>query len=258
MSVRRVNYTGRRRIPQDRVSIVLLRPREGEFTPVTFDAALNLSGLSFPADARVTIDAYRQTTRQAFAFGTVSTLAPPINRSLEAFDSADAVLFRLRVTDSGNRNGVLLGEADRIRAKANPAEDSDRVPLLPPAPGDLGDQVWRLEIEGSPILRINERLSNWTEAVKSDQFRALVFPSALRDVYRHILSENVRSLEDGTTWQTQWLRFAISIPGVPGIPQSKDGDAEWIENVASAFSRRFGLLDRYQKDFFGQPLREYV
>jgi hypothetical protein len=249
MPIRRVNFTGRKRISGQHVVISLRRSEPNE--AVQFDASIDLATYQVPADALVSVEAYRQTSRVQYPFGTVASITPPSDRSLASFDSPEAVLFRVRVTDVGKRHGLLLAEADRIRPRYGEDEDSNRIPLLPPAPGDLGDQVWRVELEGKPILRLNRNLIDWKEAVKSDQFRALVYPAAVREVLRRVLLDGVRNTEDLGDWRGQWLLFASKVPGVPPVPAKTEDDEEWIDEAVSAFSRNFGMLKRYQRDFFG-------
>jgi len=248
MAVRRVNFTGRKRISLAD-AVISLRPGT-DGAADTFDAAFDLGAYKLPPDALVSVEAYRQTTRITYAFGTVARIQPASDRRLDAFDSVEAILFRVRVTDIGPRHGVLLAEADKIRPRIGDDDDADRLPLLPAAPGDLGDEVWRVEIEGKPILRLNELLFDWKEVVRSDQFRALVYPRAVCDVLRYVLADGVRTVEDLDDWRAQWLMFATKIPGVTPIPASPELDADWLQEVATAFARRFRLLDRYQRDFF--------
>jgi hypothetical protein len=249
MPIRRLNYTDRRRIARHDVQLRLVNPPD---RPVYFEAHVDLSKYDLPVDGKISIEAYRQTARQRFPWGTVSVPNAPADTSLKEFDSPDAVLFRVRVTDAGVRRGVLLAEADQIRPTLADDDDSSRIPLLPPAGGDLGDEIWRVEIEGRPILRINSKLPNWREAARSDQFRALVFPSAFRQVLQYILLvEGYTDTDDPEAWQSQWLLFATSIPGVPGVPKGSEEQREWIEDAASAFARRTRLRARYEQDFFG-------
>ena len=65
--IRRMNYTGRRRIARSRVS-VRLRPVPG--TGWTFDADMDLVDYGFPAEARVFVEAYNATSYMRFAFGS--------------------------------------------------------------------------------------------------------------------------------------------------------------------------------------------
>lgn len=243
MPVRRLNFTKRQRILQKDVEIFL---REQESNTV-FDARLDLTGYGFPADARVFVEAYRQTTLARFDFGTVSVLQVPLNRSLNEFDTPAAILFRVRVTDVSARKGILLGEADRIRPREQDEKPDRRIPLLPPRPDDIEEEVWRVEYEGgATCLVINKRLPDWKETARSPSFRALVFPAAMRQILARILHvEGVTTIEDGNDWRSLWLRFAASLPGSRPVPNADDEYDDWIEDAVAAFARRARLFENY-------------
>lgn len=243
MPVRRLNFTKRQRILQKDVEIVL-RSQEAD---TVFDARLDLAGYGFPAEARVFVEAYRQTTLARFDFGTVSVPQIPPDRSLNAFDSPAAILFRVRVTDASARKGVLLGEADRIRPKEPDEKPDQRIPLLPPRPDDIEEEIWRVEYEGgATCLVINKRLPDWKETARSPSFRALVFPAAMRQILARILHvEGVTTIEDGNDWRSLWLRFAASLPGSRPVPSADDEYDDWIEDAVAAFARRARLFETY-------------
>ena len=238
MPVRRLNYTARQRIAHQDADIVL----RGAGNNVRFDAHLQLPGYHFPPDARVFVEAYRQTILMRFDFGTVSAPTPPEERELTDFPSADEVLFRVKVTAASVRPGVLLGEADQLRPRQSEQKPDRRVPLLPVIPGDLGDEIWRVEFEGRTSLVVNKALHDWKQTVGSNVFRALVFPAAMRQILERILLvEEYRETDDPQSWQSQWLQSAAQIPGSRALPvrgTTEDYD-DWIENAVSAFARHF-------------------
>ena len=66
---RRVNFTGRKRIPRRDVSVSLME-RDG---PRSFDATLRLDGSGLPKDAMVYVEAYHKTDYMRYPFGTVGS-----------------------------------------------------------------------------------------------------------------------------------------------------------------------------------------
>lgn len=246
MPIRRINFTERQRIHRDDVDIVLRRDGDGA---VFFDASINLSSYSFAADARVFIEAYRQTTMVRFDFGTVSVPSPPPDRYLREFESEAEIMFRVRVTAVSQRPGVLLGEADQLRPR-NPGEEPDkRISLLPPVPADLGEEIWRVDFEAAPILLVNQSLPDWKQTVRSEAFRAFVYPAAFREIVHRILFlEAHTSTEDISDWRSRWLLFASRIPGAGGVPKVRDEYGDWIDDAAAAFARHFSLRSRYVKE----------
>ena len=140
MPIRRINYTERRRVGRSDVDIVI---RDKEAAKPYFDAAIRLSKHAFPPDAKVFIEAYRQTNLMRFNFGSVSMPANPADRYLTEFQSVEDVLFRLKVTAVSARPGVLLGEAEQIR----PARGGRRTRATTPsiAAGPMGPRSGSVE-----------------------------------------------------------------------------------------------------------------
>jgi hypothetical protein len=246
MPIRRINFTQRQRIHRDDIGIVLRRDDHGA---VFFDTSLDLSSYGFAPDARLFIEAYRQTTMMRFDFGTVSVPAPPPDRYLTDFESEAEIMFRVRVTAVSERPGVLLGEADQLRPR-NPDEEPDqRISLLPPVPADLAEEIWRVDFEAAPILLVNRNLPDWKQTVRSETFRAFVYPAAFREIVHRILFlEGHTTTEDMSDWRSRWLLFTTRLPGAGGVPKSRDEFDDWIENAAAAFARQFTLRSRYVKE----------
>jgi hypothetical protein len=243
--IRRLNYTGRVRILREDVRIVVTARDD---RPATYTAELDLADYGFPDDARIYVEAYRQTSWMRFPFGTVGTLGPPSSTDLTEFDTPEGVLFRVRITAAGDGSGKLLGEADRIRGRKTDERDEGVEPLLPVRPADLGSEVWQLEISDQPRLLINKDFWDWKAVATAPEFVSLVLPAVLREILRTILVEEKHFDTDDDDPYSRWLRFTASIPGVPDIPDSKAEDdklKEWISDAVSAFCRHRGILDRF-------------
>jgi hypothetical protein len=246
LPVRRLNFTARQRIAQSDVDVILQRAEDG---PAVFNVVLDLSLYEFPFDARVFVEAYRQTTLMRFDFGSVSAPTPPMDRSLVDFPSADEILFRVRVTATSGLPGVLLGEADQIRPHEHEEQRDRRLPLLPVIPDDLGEEVWRVDFNGGTMLLISRDLPNWKQTVSSDTFRALVYPAAMREILERILLiEGYHDLDDPGDWRSRWLLFGSRVPGSRPVPKARDAQEEWIEDAVAAFARHFHLRSRYITD----------
>jgi hypothetical protein len=244
--VRRLNYTARQRISQADVDILLHGTSGG---CGTFDAAPDLSQYGFPSDARVFIEAYRQTTLMRFDFGTVSVMKPPTDRMLTDFADLEEVLFRVKVTAVSGLSGVLLGIADRIRPRSPDETPDQRLPLLPPLPEDLDQEAWRVDFEGGTYLLVSRHLPDWKQTVKSNTFRALVYPAAMRQILERILFiENFVSTDDPGDWRGRWLIFAAALPGSGAVPTGRDAQSDWIESAVAAFARKFNLRTKYCAD----------
>jgi hypothetical protein len=244
MPVRRINFTGRKRILQQSIDLRLESDPAGQ---ASFSASFDLASYQFPPDARVVVEAYRQTTSMRFDFGTVSVPTPPGDTTLAQFATADEVLFRFRVTDVSERPGALLGEADRLRPSTPEQAPDDRMPLLPAHAEDLGQEVWQLEFGEEVRLKVNSGLPDWKGTVRSEAFHALVFPAAMRQVLERILLiEQYTETEDMDNWRSRWLRFGELLPGSSRLPEDRSEHEQWVDDAVGAFARASNLLDLFQ------------
>lgn len=243
MAVRRINYTDRKRVALADAEFILRTNPNGS---ASFDARIDLARYEFPGDARVFVEAYRQTTLMRFDFGTVSTPEVPADRTLSEFETPDEVMFRLRVTAASGNPGMMLGEADQIRPRQQGEEPDRRIPLLPSVPDDLGEEIWRIEFDANTWLKVNNRLPDWKETARSPVFRALVYPAAMRQILERILLiEKFTATDDPEDWRSRWLQFAERLPGSRAVPRAADEHEEWIENAVSAFARQSALRTRF-------------
>jgi hypothetical protein len=74
MAIRRLNYTKRKRIAQAHARVALIQRKN---PPSEFEVNLALESYSLPAEARVFVEAYRQTTWMRFDYGTVAPISRP-------------------------------------------------------------------------------------------------------------------------------------------------------------------------------------
>lgn len=253
MPIRRFNYTGRKRIRLEDVAIAVYECGDGASR---FDADPSLERYELPEDAQVFVEAYRQTTSMRFDFGTVGALQPPGDRTLTEFDSADGVLFRVRVVSMSGRRAILLASAERIRPKRPELKQEERIPLLPvKSSEDLGEQVFSLDFSDRPLLLVNARVGSFREVTRDPAFIALVLPATLRDILTRIVRvEKYSDGDDADDWRSQWLRFATLLPGVPDLPTDDDEDHldSWIDEAVASFCRKSRILAHFQGYWDGE------
>jgi len=249
MSIRRINSTGRRKILRED-ALIFVRPDSDGM--LSFDAKLDLTGYDLPDDARVFVEAYRQTSFMRFPHGTVADpqSPPELARRLTEFASREGLRFRVKVTSTGERAGVLLAEGDRIPVNDDEEQPDDRIALLPTAPEDLGQETWRVDLTGAngPLLLVNKRVANWPAVAASPLFRSLVYPAAMQQVLWHIYKvEETLDMDDTEDWRCRWLRFAAELPCVGDPPTDGDDDhwGEWITTAVESFSRENQMLEHY-------------
>lgn len=253
MTIRRLNYTDRKRLGQAHVKVYLYTAGNG---PAEFDTDLSLGDYGLPPNAIVAVEAYRQTSWMRFPWGTVGHLQPPGDRRLLEFDYPEGILFRVRVTSVDTPQGVLLAETDKIRPRRPEDVEEQRVSLLPVKPDDdLREQIFRVDFDDHPILLINSRLGDWRSVGRDPVFASLVFPAAMREILTRILRiERYFETEDPGDWRSQWLQFSAGLPGVPTPPSEDEIDRidDWIDGAVDTFCRRLDIYRRFEGWWIGQ------
>lgn len=247
---RTFNYTGRRSIQRDDVSVVV-RYIGGNWA---FDADLRLAHYRFPHNAEIWVEAHRQNLWMQWPWGTFSAIRVPANRQLTEFDVPDGVLFRVRVVQPpGPESHKLVAEVDGIQPVKAGAADDRRRHLLVPVPDALDQELWKLDLEQEPpqLLVNRDAKPSWKQLARSPHFVALVYPEVLRRILTNILIEDDWSEDDeGSDWQSDWIRFARNLGGLPLLPQpglKSDRDA-WISGAVAAFARRMQLCAIWERE----------
>ena len=248
MTIRRLNYTGRKRIKREDVMITL-QEKAGE--AAVFDADLSkLPDYKLPEDALVFVEAQIQTRWMRFPFGTVGAPTPAPDRRLAEFDSTEGLQFSVKVASTSGRPGMMLAEADRIPVRLAGDSEGRRSPLLPVKTEDIGHEVYRVDFSGqTPMLLLNRSAGEKDSIARSPLFMSIVYPAAFREVLARICHvEGVRDSDDnGDSWEARWLRFAESLPGMRKAPD-KDDDAsvdEWIDDAVARFAKQQNMLERF-------------
>src|SRR5437763_5250123 len=186
MAIRRLNYTGRKKIRREDVNIALHEKRNA---PATFDADLTkLSEYKLPGDATVSVEARLQTRWMRFPYGTVGAITPGADRALTEFDSVDGIMFSVKVTAVTGNPGKLLAEADGIPIRFPGEAEERRNPLLPVKSDDIGHEVYRLDFSNDPpMLLVNHAAGDKDAIVRSPLFMSIVYPAALREILNRII-----------------------------------------------------------------------
>jgi hypothetical protein len=237
---RHFNYTDRKRIPRERVQIVLKERGGG---PPTFDAVLDLSEMNLPDAGRVFIEAYYRASYMRFDFGTVGKIGSEEDRALRDIDNREHIQFRIKIVDLTEEQGKLLAEVDRIAP--TPADGpAERISILAVKLEDLGNQAWGLDLTDTsiPTLVLNREIGSKEYVRSNETFFALVFPAVVREILTQVLIiEAEQEYEpDGSSdsWQERWLYFVCSMPSVDPLPPT-DAElmekAQWIDHALRVF-----------------------
>jgi hypothetical protein len=238
VTTRRLNYTGCIRIPRRLVSIDVA---DRDDRPPRFSVGWDLSEYSFPPNAVVVAEAQAHWTVMRFPLGTVGEPIAADTIDLSEFDTADGLLFRLKVIGIGAQAGLILGEADGIR----PAVAQSKIEgqsFLAVLPADLGDVTWRLSLDGAePLLLINQRLGDWRSFTRRAEVRALVIP----EIYRQLLQEVIANPPDAdstNSWQFALLETVSAGAGPKPSADSPEAVDMWVDAAVRNFAHKHRLF----------------
>ena len=246
--IKRVNFTGRRRIPRERVQIEVY---DGQ--PRTFSATINLQEIKLLPSAAVFLEAMcaGSTVIERFACGEVENLRTLQNRPLNEIEGEN-VFFTLKVIDRTERFGRILGIAENIRPeRAGKQTAADRRGILAIEPKDLGEEIWQLEFKDHDVfLLVNKGIPGLVDRARSDPlFYAAIYPEVVRRVLTKAFEENVEIDDEDVRWPVMWLRFGKGLhpdrENPPTGHEREDEREDWVEEVVKAFCETHRMKSKY-------------
>jgi hypothetical protein len=243
---RRLNSTGRKRITRDRVTIKLTPPLDA-FSFPSATAQVNLSQLGLDATARVVLEAYFRSSSMRYPCGTVEALSIPTPMTLTDIDRGGAIQFRLLVI-APDDSGRILASAEGLKPLQK-SDSPDRQPLLPLRETDIGEELWRVDLDdrSGPWLVINSSIPGLASQLRSEPLvQGLILPHALREVLRSLPAEGEDQSDHD--WGDDWRKFLeqLDVPVEANDPSDDESRQEWVEEAVDKFSRlkRFAELLR--------------
>jgi len=247
---RRLNYTSRKRIHQEHVTIQMIEPKPGD--PLKARVSLDLLSYSFPADAAVALDAYRSSsgTGMRFDCGTVAKPSIPEVLVLDEIDSGGNVLFRLKVIEKRNNSGRILGSADRIQPRSD--DDNNQKSLFPVVYRDLKDEIWKVDVnyDQRPALVLNNEIPGIQHRVRHDKLlQGLLFPAAFRIVLENTIRDDDDGDDEAPGWRSDWLQFCRDTLGIGEEPPTTGEEArtEWIDYAVRRLCEEFQFMKGIRK-----------
>lgn len=245
MTVQRINFTKRSKLTHDQANVAI-HP-DGDQQPATFEARLKLDNLPpTAADARVFVEAYHQTTRMRFDYGTVGAITePPIeNRRLSEFSDWKDVMFRVKVTDVTDTPGRLIAWAHRIKPKG--PDDQDEPDLVRFRDAELFGRLWDMEFDESGPVVVIERRHGAQNVGRDDRFRAGAYPEIMRRALEHAFIDEQMPYPQEGHWSTTWVRdFVVAKLGKKASPALGADDPkavrEWINEAVELFARKHDM-----------------
>jgi len=243
---RRINSTGRKRIPRDTVDIRLEPLKAAE--PQTASARFGVQEMGFPSNASVVLEAYQRSSAMRFECGTVGAPKIPALLQLNELDRANPVLFRLKVVEGSTGTGKILGSAERIRPTGNDNEDGRRS-IFPIKESDLGAEVWRVTFgDDGPWLVLNYRVPSFKHRILENPLLAgVILPAAFRVVLEHLVEDCIPDDEDDEDWRVLWLRYLRETFGIDddlaGVKEESD-KKDWVDSTVRSFCEAHDFIDR--------------
>ena len=248
---RRFNYTLRRKIPRSQVSIGWVEPKS-DAEPLQFDGELNLELTPpLPSNAEVFLEVYSGPLSMRFPCGTVEKPVLPEERKLYDFAPGQRPLFRVKVTLPDDPLKRLLARADSISPMSPDEAKTGRKSILPVELVELGDQIWRVNMDDpeQPILQLNKSINEPNDIstmAKEGDFLGLAYPAVIREILTVLLHPD--SVTDDTH---QWIDFGSRMAGC-SRPNEDDFDEStadeyakecriWIEKVVAGFASHFEI-----------------
>jgi len=249
MPIQRINFTSRRKLTREQAN-VLIHPAADPTAPASFDVQLDLNGLRPRGDAaRVFVEAYHQTTRMRFDFGTVAApICPiPLERRLHEFEDWKFVRFRVKVTDVTETPGRIIAWANQI--KPTGPDDQNQSDLLRFKDDDLYGRLWDLVYdEEGPIVLIERTAGGAQKVGRDSHFIAAAYPEILRRALDNALLEEKAVHDDPEHWFKTWYDgFLKAKLGLPEPPAAGYDPARrvWINKAVNAFATKFQVVSHW-------------
>jgi hypothetical protein len=240
---RRFNYTGRKRLTRDHFRIRLIEAERG---PPSFSADVMIpQGIKLDPFARIYIEAYVGTSSMRFDFGTIAAVSAPPECVLTDVDANTPVLFRVRVVDEQGSVGRILASANGIRPEGD-AAGKNRKSLLPLRGIDLGEEIWKLQLDkdAGPTLAVNNRIPGLADRMPSDPIlMGAVYPEVVRQIAQQIFSPE-GGIDEEAEWARDWRNWMAQLLNRE-IDPSEHADFESLEVLANDLAGAFAERNRF-------------
>jgi len=246
----RFNYTKRKKILLSHIEVRVQKNAK----PLSIFLHLDLSSYrEFESTDSAVIEAIRRTKSERVELGTVGDLNQEKTAVVFSdFPDGTDVYYRFKIIDPKTRR--IKGLAEEVHQADRPDKPSDLEPLFPISFADpedgLKERFWKVSFTDpkNPVLLLSRNKFQSRDCVKSDEFKALVWPQALRDVLVHAF---IVRAGDPPSWRDKWRKYAIERLGTDAPPADSlfsenpcsycASAEEWIDEAIALFSAHFGL-----------------
>jgi hypothetical protein len=246
--MKRFNFTGRKKILRDDISIRL----RGEFheRPVV-DVSVDLADYQLSPESTVFLEGQSKTRFSREELGKVSPSVRKNAISLEEFDDAEGLSFRIKVVDE--HRGLLEAIAENVKPHDKDNKpDQNHKSILPVASADLSSfgVLWRVNYDDqNATLQVEQELGSKDQVVRSLLFRGFILPAAMRQILAKIVSGGWDTeLSDPDELSTRWLLLARQLgAGVPD--ESADDHEDWLDDAVRLISSRISVRNQIIEEF---------
>jgi hypothetical protein len=169
---------------------------------------------------------------------------------LSEIDRGGAVRFRVLVIDADG-SGRIIAAADGLRP-ARDRNSPDRQALLPLRETDLGDQLWKIDVDyrNGPTLLINGAIPGLATQLRNQAvFQGLILPHALRTILFEL--GRAGADEEDDIWRKDWRTFLQGLDAAvePDDPSDADSLDEWVEHAVDIFCAQKTFTTRVKQDW---------
>lgn len=247
--MKRFNYTGRIRLLKTDIHVQV--SHHDSHVPY-FSIALDLEGYGLPTNASLVIEASQGTRFMRFDIGKVGLIEDTTKLELSDFDDIEQLRFRVKVIE--DETGKMLALANGVHSVADDKnENENQTSILPVRSTDLsGDGIcWKLEYNEIDVsLLIEKELGGKEQVVRSNLFKLLILPSAMREILNCLVKDEWdEEMSDSSDWKTKWLLFVKQLGGsTPDMGLDADNN-EWVDGAVRRLVNKLGNRKEFLKVF---------
>jgi hypothetical protein len=228
-----IRLTGRRQLPVSAFDFQLRDVGDSQVATLTL-ADPGVARL-FPLDASVRVKLTENKRVEILRFGTLGDLKIDLDVPGVRFQAPSC---QIRIVKNAEPDGLLLGSTVSWTYKTGSVQEG----ILQFQPADVRPRLWRLDIrdEEFPIVYLDRQLPDATNWATTPTFAALVLPTVVKEIFRHIWTKT-RGVKPDDGWMAHWLAWAESIAPGHQWPRDNDEAEVWFDGLVETFLQRHGI-----------------
>lgn len=210
------------------------------------DVSIELANYQLSAENVVFLEGQSKTRFSRKKLGKVSSNVRKNAITIEEFDDADGLSFRIKVVDEDD--GILEAIAENIKPHdKDDKPDKNHKSIFPVASTDLSSYgvLWRVNYDDQDAaLHIEQELGSKDQVVRSLLFRGFILPAAMRQVLAKIVADEWDpDLSDPDELSTRWILLARQLGA--GVPDDNADDHEdWLDDAVRLISSRINVRNK--------------